>query len=194
MSTMDDIRASMAQQGGPVKPGEIAELLEIEQKAVASAMYQAAKQGSGIERHDDGSYSLIPGWKPARGAAAAAEATQEPAPSPAPADAPARRGRRPRAQLVKPAAEKRARKPRAAKKAKAEKPARKPKKAPRSTTARKKRAPRAEAPAVEQPSDATTIQLPRQTVRLLVAGVLAFGGELGADLREAVLEATKEAA
>ena len=66
MSTMDDIRAYMARQSGPVTPAQVAEALELDGKAVRGAMYQASKQDAGIERFDDGTYSLIPGWKPSR--------------------------------------------------------------------------------------------------------------------------------
>lgn len=77
MSTMDDIRAYMARQAGPVTPAQVAEALELDAKAVRAAMYQASKQEAGIERLDDrqpvqlvgwghGTYSLIPGWKPSR--------------------------------------------------------------------------------------------------------------------------------
>lgn len=66
MSTMDDIRAYMARQAGPVTPAQVAEALELDAKAVRGAMYQASKQEAGIERLDDGTYSLIPGWKPSR--------------------------------------------------------------------------------------------------------------------------------
>ena len=66
MSTMDDIRAYMARQAGPVTPAQVAEALELDAKAVRGAMYQASKQEAGIERLDDGTYLLIPGWKPSR--------------------------------------------------------------------------------------------------------------------------------
>lgn len=194
MSTIDDIRAAMAAAAGPVKPAEIAETLELDPKAVRSAMYQAAVQGAGIEKDDDGSYSLIPGWKPrARGA------ESESAADPAPQDAapPVRKPRK---------AAENAKKPRAAR---APKAAREPREAvAKKRTPRKlkpapavrRRAPRADGSAATPAvSDAPiahfhTILLPRQTVRLLVAGVLAFGGVLGDELRAAVLEATKEAA
>jgi hypothetical protein len=44
----------------------VAEALELDGKAVRGAMYQASKQEAGIERLDDGTYSLIPGWRPSR--------------------------------------------------------------------------------------------------------------------------------
>lgn len=74
MSTMDDIRAYMARQAGPVTPAQVAEALELDGKAVRGAMYQASKQEAGIERLDDGTYSLIPGWKPSRKPAEAEDA------------------------------------------------------------------------------------------------------------------------
>lgn len=70
MSTMDDIRAFMARQAGPVTPAQVAEGLDIEAKKVRQAMYQAGRQAAGIEALDDGTYSLIPGWKPSREPAA----------------------------------------------------------------------------------------------------------------------------
>ncbi|MCG2605018.1 MAG: hypothetical protein KBO60_18315 [Achromobacter sp.] len=70
MSTMDDIRAFMARQAGPVTPAQVAEALDIEGKKVRQAMYQAGRQEAGIEALDDGTYSLIPGWKPSREATA----------------------------------------------------------------------------------------------------------------------------
>ena len=66
MSTMNDIRAHMARQAGPVTATQVAEALDLEAKKVRQAMYQAARQEAGIEALDDGTYSLIPGWKPSR--------------------------------------------------------------------------------------------------------------------------------
>lgn len=208
MSTIDDIRAAMAAAPGPVKPAEIAETLELDPKAVRNAMYQAAAQGAGIEKDDDGSYSLIPGWKPrARGAVEEAPAAAEPLVRQPVQDAfadvetrtghsfegaPAatkKRGRKP--------AEKPTRQAKAPRAARAPKAARKPKpvKKVAPPKPRKARTLRVHVPDEEQPlAQFHTILLPRQTVRLLVAGVLAFGGELGTELREAVLVATKEAA
>ena len=87
MSTMDDIRAYIARQSGPVTPAQVAEALELDGKAVRGAMYQASKQDAGIEKLDDGTYSLIPGWKPSRKPAeaedtppAAAKSTKKPRP------------------------------------------------------------------------------------------------------------------
>lgn len=77
MSLMDDIRAQMRKAAGPVTPAEIAEALDANAAAVRGAMYQAARQGVGIERHDDGTYSADPNWKPVRGAG------DEPATAPA---------------------------------------------------------------------------------------------------------------
>ncbi|PRH82837.1 hypothetical protein [Arenimonas caeni] len=85
MSTMDDIRAFMARQAGPVTPAQVAEALELEGKKVRGAMYQAANQGAGIERLDDGTYSLIPGWKPT---CKPAEAESVPTPAAKPAKTP----------------------------------------------------------------------------------------------------------
>lgn len=67
MSTMDDIRAFMAQQAEAVSPAQAAEALGIDKQKARQAMYQAAQQGAGIVAADDGTYLLIPGWKSSRG-------------------------------------------------------------------------------------------------------------------------------
>lgn len=107
MSTMDDIRAFMARQAGPVTPAQVAEALELDAKAVRGAMYQAANQGAGIERLDSGEYSLIPGWKPTR-KPAEAESAPKPAAKPA---------KKPRSGKAKAKAKKPARAPKAVKRA-----------------------------------------------------------------------------
>lgn len=197
MSAIEDIREFMKGAAGPVKPAEVAEALELDPKAVRSAMYQAAAQGAGIEKDDDGSYSLIPNWKPrARGGEVEAEA--------APAAASHVVPEHPQARVARKATAPKVGKPKAARESK---PARKPrevtaKRQPRQAKAKvfpRRREPRVERQPAAAPIEAPiaqfhTILLPRQTVRLLVAGVLAFGGVLGDELRAAVLEATKEAA
>lgn len=191
MSTMDDIRAEMARQGGPVKPADIAELLELERNAVVSAMYQAAKQEAGIQRYDDGTYGLIPGWKPRGAAAAADDDADEPAASPPSDDAPppARRGRQAKAKLVKPAKDKPERKPRAAKKAKVEKPSRKPRK-PKSVDAPTPRQVRKPRVARDNGSTAeASVTLPTTTVRILARAAIASGTR-----DPAILEAAAAAA
>lgn len=95
MSTMDDIRAHMARQADPVTPAQVAEALELEGTKVRQAMRQAAIQGAGIEALDDGTYSLIPGWKPSR-KAAASDTETPPAAAPRAAKAKAKRGPKPR--------------------------------------------------------------------------------------------------
>lgn len=66
MSLMNDIRAQMGRESGPVTAAQIAESLDVDGAKVRSAIYQASRQDAGIERHDDGTYSLVPGWKPDR--------------------------------------------------------------------------------------------------------------------------------
>lgn len=73
MSLMHDIRTHMAKAAGPVTPKDVAEALDRDPAVVRNAMYQAHSQGAGIERLDDGTYSLIIGWKPARGAETVSE-------------------------------------------------------------------------------------------------------------------------
>ncbi|MGH8029886.1 MAG: hypothetical protein ACREO3_08130 [Arenimonas sp.] len=63
MSTIDDIRAEMAKADGAVQPRDIAEALDLDPKAVRNALYQAWTQKAGVEKYDDGTYGLIPGWK-----------------------------------------------------------------------------------------------------------------------------------
>jgi hypothetical protein len=78
MSLMHDIRTHMATAAGPLTPKDVAEALDRDPAVVRNAMYQAHTQGAGIERLDDGTYSLIIGWQPARGAGAATEVVPAP--------------------------------------------------------------------------------------------------------------------
>lgn len=64
MSQIDDIRTWMAAQSAPVTSTEVAEALELEPKPTRDLLYQSAKNRNGIERLDDGTYSLVPGWVP----------------------------------------------------------------------------------------------------------------------------------
>lgn len=73
MSLMHDIRTHMANAAGPVTPKDVAEALDRDPAVVRNAMYQADAHRAGIERLDDGTYSLIIGWKPARGAEVVSE-------------------------------------------------------------------------------------------------------------------------
>lgn len=79
MNTMEQIRGYMGQQSGPVTAAQVAEALEIDGKRARQALYQAARQEAGVEALEDGTYTLIPGWKPARDAADAGGAAAAPA-------------------------------------------------------------------------------------------------------------------
>lgn len=72
MARTDDIRSALAQSGEPMFPREICDALGIEdateRKNASASVAAMASNGAGIERMDDGRYSLIPGWKNSRGA------------------------------------------------------------------------------------------------------------------------------
>lgn len=159
MSTMDDIRAFMARQAGPVTPAQVAEGLDLEGKKVRQAMYQAANQAAGIEALDDGTYSLIPGWKPSRKAPSAKAETSTPA-------APTKAATKDRKPAKVKAAE--AKKPRTASK-RASKP-------PRTAAA-------------EAPARTAQVTVPRSCLTTLVAAVLDGDAPITGRLRSALREA-----
>jgi hypothetical protein len=168
MSLMHDIRTHMTKAAGPVTPKDVAEALDRDPAVVRNAMYQAHTQGAGIERLDDGTYSLIIGWKPARGAEATSESSA----------APDRAGKK---------------KPTKERKAERKKAATKPKRA----YVRKTRAPSA-APAAESSRRATAgedelVPIRRGTLRALVHAVLDSDQPVTADLRSALRQLTSVA-
>jgi hypothetical protein len=100
MSLMNDIRAQMGRESGPVTAAQIAEALDHDATKVRNAMYQASKQDAGIERHDDGTYSLVPGWKPGREVASPATAPAPHTAAPARAKQVSRKPKGPRGRPV----------------------------------------------------------------------------------------------
>lgn len=174
MSVMQQIRAVLGRASGPMRPKDALEQLDIDTdiKTVCDRMNQAANAGSGLERHDDGTYSLIPGWKPTRGPGSGTKETPEPA---------ARRTTAP-----------------AAKKAKTKKPGRKKADAkPKRAYVRKAKAPVA-APAVESPRRAKSgedelVPVRRGTLRALVHAVLESDRPVTPDLRSALIQLTSVA-
>jgi hypothetical protein len=181
MSLIADIREHMARQSGPVHPKQVAEALEQELATVRTTMNQASTKGYGIERLDDGTFSLIPGWVPARGpnAAAVPAAAEPPAgKAKAPAKGKVRGGGR-KAKAIKPAKTKRAyvRKPKAA--------------APKAMPARKAPARAATAAAA---TGGERVSLTRTSLDALVQGVLASETPITPALRSALREATSRSA
>lgn len=160
MSLMNDIRAQMGRESGPVSAAQIAEALDVEAVKVPNAMYQASKQEAGIERHDDGTYSLVPGWKPSRGSDATAPAADKP-----------------RAAKV---CEKKV----AAKKVKPKKEAA----APRRSSA--KSADKAKAPSASMDREDELIPVRRGTLRSLVHTILDSDLPVTPDLRSALRQLT----
>jgi hypothetical protein len=186
MSLIADIRAQMALESGPVHPKHLAEVLDQDLATVRNTMNQASTKGHGIERLDDGTFSLIPGWKPARGPNAAAESAEAPTPLKKPAKV--------KAAKQKPAAAKKVAKAKRAyvKRAKAEKA--EPQKR---TYLRRKNAEFA-------PVEATPFARPevhskegvffsRTSLALLVEGVLDGNAPITGALRVALREATSHA-
>lgn len=90
-STSDLIRDALRLSGEPMTAGQLVEALDIENRPERVRFYKhlssVAHQGLGVERLDDGRYSLIPGWEPKRGKAPAhlrlgVERLDRPAPAP----------------------------------------------------------------------------------------------------------------
>lgn len=199
MSLMDDIRAVMKRASGPMLPQEVHEQLDTDEavSTVRARMHQAATQGAGLERHDDGSYSLIPNWAPkllrsgndstaaeAAPVTAAAE-TLRTAEKPVPAPKP-----RP-AKAAKLSASRRGRKP-------GPKPGRAA--APAPTARRVGRPRKATAAPARQPeaagagAAADVVQIPRGVLRTLVTEVLESGRPVSENSRQALLALIRPAA
>jgi hypothetical protein len=168
MSLMHDIRTHMATAAGPVTPKDVAEALDQDPAAVRNAMYQAHTKGAGIERLDDGTYSLIIGWQPARGAGTSTDA----GPSP-----------------DRPGTKKPTKKPKADRKTGTAKPKR--------AYVRKAKAP-SPAPASNGPrrtlsSEDELVPVRRGTLRALVHSVLQSDNPVTPELRSALIQLTSVA-
>ena len=168
MSLMHDIRTHMATATGPVTPKDVAEALERDPAVVRNAMYQAHTQGAGIERLDDGTYSLIIGWKPARGPEAASEVGA----------APDRPGKKKAAKERKAEGKKAAAKPKRAYVRKAKAPA---------------PAPAAEAPRRNMSGEDELVPVRRGTLRALVHTILDSDLPVTTDVRCALRQLTSVA-
>ena len=192
MSLIADIRAQMARESEPVHPRHLAEVLEQDVTTVRNTMNQAATKGHGIERLDDGKFSLIPGWAPARGPNAAADPAPAPAPEPpnqANTSAVATPApRKPKAQ-AEPAKKKRAYTRRAPVKSKKTPRVAKRKPSPKPKAGRKLRVV-VSVPAL--PGDA--VLLSRTSLTALVTAVLDGEQEITSALRAALREATHQTA
>ena len=184
MSLIADIRAQMARESGPVHPKHLAEVLEQDLATVRNTMNQASTKGHGIERLDDGKFSLIPNWAPARGPNAAADPAPTPPPTPT---------AKTTSKLKKTAKAEPAKKPRRAKAAKVT--ADKPKRAYTrgGATAAKKPKPGRLA-SVATLGDDGAVQVTRSSLRALVSAVLAGEQEITPELRAALREATHQTA
>lgn len=88
MSRSDDIRRALQQHGEPMFPREIAEAMGAddrrERASVAAQVSEMANQGHGVERMDDGRYSLIPGWSKGRRSEGGAKPRPAPVADPGP--------------------------------------------------------------------------------------------------------------
>lgn len=180
MSLINDIRALMAKQSGPVHPKLVAEVLDQDLSTVRNTMNQANTKGHGIERLDDGTFMLIPGWKAARGPNAAPEPAGTASAAKGPAASPG-------ATAVASKAPSKSAKKRAAKAA-ADKPKRKyVRKAPSTPKAKPVRS---VPPTFSNPD---TVMFSRTSLALLVEGVLAGNAEIDLSLRKALREAASHA-
>jgi hypothetical protein len=172
MSVMQQIRAVLGRASGPMRPKDVLEQLDIDTdiKTVCDRMAQAANAGSGPERHDDGTYSLIPGWKPTRGPGSGTQAAQEPVARPA---------RAPKAKKAK------------ARKAEGKKAAAKPKRA----YVRKAKAPTpvADSPRRTKGGEDELVPVRRGTLRALVHAVLESDRPVTPELRSALIQLTSVA-
>lgn len=192
MSLIADIRAQMARESGPVHPKHLAEVLDQDLTTVRNTMNQANTKGYGIERLDDGTFSLIPGWKPGRGPNAAAEPTADtpaaktaavPPKDQAPRSTSKKAIAKPKRAYVRKAAE--------AKPSKA-KNAAKPKRA----YVRRARTPAQPVSALSRPAlkaDQEHVFVSRTSLALLVEGVLDGNAPITGALRTALREATSHA-
>lgn len=184
MSLIAEIRAQMARESGPVHPKHIAEVLEQDLATVRNTMNQANTKGNGIERLEDGTFSLIPNWVPTRGPNAAAEPASTPPQSPTPKNL--SKGKK----AVKPAPAKKTRKAKVASE-KAEKPKR---------AYTRRAAPVAKRPTPGRPAiavargDEGSARVSRSSLRTLVSAVLAGEQEITTELRAALREATRQTA
>lgn len=180
MSLINEIRELMAKQSGPVHPKYVAEVLDQDLSTVRNTMNQANTKGNGIERLDDGTFMLIPGWKPSRGPNAVAEPAAIAGAPPAPAASPG-------VSAVARKAPKKIAKKRAAKAAPGKakrKYVRKAAPTPKGRTAR-------QAPLVANNLD--NVMFSRTSLALLVQGVLAGNAEIDLSLRHALREAASHA-
>lgn len=177
MSLIADIRAQMALESGPVHPKQLAEVLDQDLATIRNTMNQASTKGHGIERLDDGTFSLIPNWTPSRGPNAGLEPAPTPSPKPprkAKKAAPAKKPRK--ATATKPKADK----PKRTYTRRAAPAARKSKAAPLRL--------------VVTLGDEGTVQVSRSSLKALVSAVLAGEQEITSELRIALREAAHQTA
>lgn len=182
MSLIADVRAQMARESGPVHPKHLAEVLEQDLATVRNTMNQASTKGHGIERLDDGKFSLIPNWAPARGPNAAADTAPTPTPT-----------AKTTSKLQETGKATPAKKPRKAKAAKVK--ADKPKRAytRRAAPAARQPKPSRQAIVVTSGGD-SAVQVSRSSLRTLVSAVLAGEQEITPELRAVLREATHQTA
>jgi hypothetical protein len=171
MATTEEIRDAL--KGGPLKPSEIADQLGLTDQAERTALYGAVNQlvakERGVERLDDGTVTLIPGWKPTRGSASTAK--------------PARKARAAPERPTK-----------ATRKARGAKHARKQARRPRTAAEDQPERPALDEAAVQTAIHNRACTLPAATVRRLLAHIFGSERPLDAFTRQAVVEAAKEAA
>lgn len=172
MASTADIRAALA--GGPMTQSEVADALGADDRkerlAVYSAIQQMITQGRGVERLADGKVTLIPGWKPTRGAGSGKPDAKAPKAGKAKA--------KPRESMAEAKArEATANADLAEATARAMTPGADP--APGGGEP---------APAPQPRVDAVVIQ--RRHLRLLVAHAMAFGDPFDGEMKEAVVTAT----
>jgi hypothetical protein len=174
MSVMQEIRAVLGRASGPMRPKDVLDQLETDTdiKAVCDRMNQAANNGQGLERHDDGTYSLIPGWKPTRGPGSGTQGV----PDASPRQVVAAKGRK--AKPSKADGRKAASKPKRAyvRKAKAPSPA-----------------PVADATRRTPNSEDELVPVRRGTLRALVHSVLESDSPVTPELRNALIQLTSVA-
>lgn len=176
MSLQEEIRQVLARAAGPMKAGEIRELVgkdEYTSVQVGSALYTLEQAGS-IEKHGERGtyrYHLVPGKKGEASAKAPdTQSDREPAPRPAETPCPVQGKARQASKPPAPAAD-----------------------MPSSEVV--VRMPAEEAERVVERFTRNTVLLPLHTVRTLLAGILMHAGpDLGTELRRAVIEATEAAA
>lgn len=180
MTSTVEIRDAL--KSGPMKPSAIADHLGVtdqdERKALYQAIRQMAAKQRGIEQLDDGSVSIIPGWKPAprgRNAAAAEPATKTRS----------RRAVVPIERKRKPAA-----------KGKAGKVSKLPAEVIEAAVARTVHAQAAAPviPGIRSAAPDGNVSVPRKALRTLIAFIMGSDRSLNVETRAAVLKSIEAAA